>query len=122
MENRIENNTICRGERFKEIRMIHGYTQEQLANFLKVDRSMIAKFEKGERSLGISILERACNLFGCSISDLESDTEYVPLTLAFRAKELTAEDMEAVSKIQKLVINTKKMKKMEGKALKSNEE
>lgn len=110
------------GKRFKEIRSIHGYTQEQLAVFLNIDRSLIAKFEKGERTIGVSVLEKACGLFGCTLMDLEADLPYEPLTLAFRAKELTVEDMEAISRIQKLVLNTRKMKKLERKAVKMIEE
>lgn len=122
MEKNTQNSVTLIGKRFKEIRSTHGYTQEQLANFLQIDRSMIAKFEKGERSLGVSVLEKACELFGCTLLEFESDTPYLPLTLAFRAKELTAEDMEAVAKIQKLVLNTKKMKKIEEKAARIGEE
>lgn len=113
----IENKSKLRGERFKEIRSTHGYTQEQLANFLQIDRTLLAKFEKGERSLGVSVLEKACGLFGCSLLELESDKTYAPLAVAFRAKELTIDDMEAVSKIQKLVLNTQKMKKLEEKVV-----
>ena len=116
------NKTTHRGERFKEIRSTHGYTQEQLANYLQVDRTMIAKFEKGERALGLSVLEKACRLFGCTLSELESTAPYAPLTLAFRAKELAPEDLEAISRIQKLVLNTKKMKKLERKAVRKDEE
>lgn len=118
----IENKSKLRGERFKEIRSTHGYTQEQLANFLQIDRTLLAKFEKGERSLGVSVLEKACGLFGCSLLELESDKTYAPLAVAFRAKELTIDDMEAVSKIQKLVLNTQKMKKLEEKVVRKDEE
>ena len=118
----MENKSKLRGERFKEIRSTHGFTQEQMAAFLQIDRTLLAKFEKGDRSLGLSVLEKACDLFGCSLLELERDTPYTPLTVAFRAKELTVEDMEAVSKIQKLVINTQRMKKMEGKVVNTDEE
>lgn len=116
-----EKDSAERGKRFKEIRSIHGYTQEQVANFLQMDRTMIAKFEKGERALGLSALEKACGLFGCTLRELESNEPYSPLTLAFRAKELTQEDMDAVARIQKLVLNTQKMKKLEKKAVRNLE-
>ena len=122
MEKAMENKSKLRGERFKEIRSTHGFTQEQIAAFLQIDRTLLAKFEKGERSLGLSVLEKACGLFGCSLLELEQDTPYTPLTIAFRAKELTIEDMEAVSKIQKLVLNTQKMKNMKEKAVRTDEE
>lgn len=98
------------GSRFKSVRIENGFTQEQMAEFLGVDRTLIAKFEKGERSLGVSLLEKACRLFGCTLAALDGRQEYTPLAVAFRAKELTVEDMDAISKVQKIVLNMRELK------------
>ncbi len=98
------------GARFKEIRTKCGFTQEQIANFLELDRTMITKFEKGERSLGIADLERACGLFGCNLKVLRGLQEFEPMTVAYRAKELTLEDMEAVRNVQRIVLNLRRIK------------
>ena len=98
------------GARFKEIRTKCGFTQEQIANFLELDRTMITKFEKGERSLGIADLERACELFGCNLKVLRGLQEFEPMTVAYRAKELTLEDMEAVRNVQRIVLNLRRIK------------
>ena len=98
------------GAKFKEIRTKCGFTQEQIANFLELDRTMITKFEKGERSLGIADLERACELFGCNLKVLRGLQEFEPMTVAYRAKELTLEDMEAVRNVQRIVLNLRRIK------------
>ena len=98
------------GETFKKIRSICGYTQDQMATFLDVDRTLIAKFEKGERGLGIGALEKACEVFGCSLGVLRGIEEYRPMTVAYRAKELTVEDMEAICMVQKIALNLRRMK------------
>ena len=98
------------GVKFKSIRTENGFTQEQLAAFLNVDRTMITKFEKGERTLGIAELERACELFGCNLKVLRDLEEYHPMTIAYRAKDLTLEDMEATRKVQRIVINLRRIK------------
>ena len=98
------------GTCFKAVRTECGFTQEQMANFLDVDRTMITKFEKGERSLGVADLERACELFGCSIKVFRGAETFKPMAVAYRAKELTAEDMEAVRKVQKIMLNLRRVK------------
>ena len=50
------------GIRFKEIRVQLNLTQCQVAEYIGIDRSLIAKFERGERSIGVAPLERACRL------------------------------------------------------------
>lgn len=97
-------------EIFKEIRLTCGFTQDQMATFLGVDRSLIAKYEKGERSLGIGTLERACEAFGCNLNVLRGLETYHPLTVAYRAKELTLEDMEAICMVQKIALNLRRIK------------
>lgn len=101
---------ITMGKRFKEVRTKSGFTQEQIANFLRLDRTMIAKFEKGERAIGIADLERACGVFGCSLKVLRGLEEYRPLAVAYRAKDLSVQDMESVRKVQKIILNMRRIK------------
>ena len=101
------------GEIFKDIRSKCGFTQEQMATFLGVDRTMISKYEKGERGLGVGTLEKACEVFGCSLSVLRGLEEYRPMTVAYRAKELTIEDMEAICMVQKIALNLRTIKEYE---------
>lgn len=98
------------GKRFREIREKNKFTQEQVASFVGVERSLIAKFEAGERSLGISLLETAGRLFGCELSDILSDGEYKPLAVAYRAKELSLEDMKVISRVQQVALNLRRIK------------
>lgn len=99
-----------KGEIFKKIRTTCGFTQDQIATFLDVDRTMITKYEKGERGLGIGTLERACEVFGCNLNVLRGMEEYKPMTVAYRAKELTIEDMEAICMVQKIALNLRRIK------------
>lgn len=101
---------INAGRRFKEIRKQNDFTQEQIAQFLQVDRSLIAKFEVGERSLGMALIEKACRLFGCEANAVLGEQEYRPLAVAYRAKDLTLDDIEAVSKVQQIALNLRRIK------------
>lgn len=98
------------GIRFKNMRTVCGFTQEQMAVFLDLDRTLITRFEKGERALGMADLERACELFGCDFNVLRGLEEYRPMAVAYRAKELTLEGMESVHKVQRIALNLRRIK------------
>ena len=98
------------GRRFKEIRKQNDFTQEQIAKFLQVDRSLIAKFEVGERSLGMALIEKACSLFGCEAAAVLEEQEYCPLAVDYLAKDLTLDDIEVVSKVQQIALNLRRIK------------
>lgn len=102
------------GEIFKEIRSKCGFTQDQMATFLGVDRTMITKYEKGERMLGVGTLEKACEIFGCNLNVLRGIEEYKPMAVAYRAKDLTIEDMEAICMVQRIALNLRRIKEYEG--------
>ena len=100
-------------KRFKEIRETNNFTQSQLANFLEVDQSYISKFEKGERNIGVDILEKACDLFGCSLTCFQNEDEvYKPLSTAFRSNDFKAEDLDAISAVHKIALNLRFINRM----------
>ncbi len=98
------------GNKFKNLRKQNGLTQGQLAQYLNVDQSYISKCEKKERQFSVDILEKAGNLFGCSIEYFTSDeTEYSPAVIALRAKAVTAEDLETIAIMNKIALNLRYM-------------
>lgn len=83
---------ILVNKRFKEFRECCGLTKEQLSDLLKIEESHIQQFENGERVLTIGIIEKACDLFGCSLEDLESISAINRIALNIRfMKSMLAE-------------------------------
>lgn len=68
------------GKRMKQLRKHYGYSQQQLANYLKINQSHYSKIEQGKRRLSkLSQLESLCNLYGCQQEYLLLKTDkYVP--------------------------------------------
>ena len=95
------------GRHFKEIREYNGYTQEQIARYLDVDRTLITKFEKGE----MMALDKAARLFGCETETILYGSKYIPLAVAYRAKDLELDDMEVIAKVQQMALNLRRIKK-----------
>ncbi|MCD8160530.1 MAG: helix-turn-helix domain-containing protein [Clostridiales bacterium] len=58
------------GRRVANLRMQHGYTQEQLADVLNMDRSVLSKAEAGKRGLPIEIYVQIADLFFVSLDYL----------------------------------------------------
>ncbi len=97
-------------KKFKDLREQRGFTQEQLAQYLNVDQSYISKCEKNESQFSVDILEKAGNLFGCSLQYFTNDeTEYSPAAIALRAKAVTVEDMETIATMNKIALNLRYM-------------
>ncbi|MCQ2235294.1 MAG: helix-turn-helix transcriptional regulator [Paludibacteraceae bacterium] len=100
------------GCNLKALREANGYTQEQVANFLSIGRSAYANYESGEREAPMEVLDRACQLFGCELALLFDEDEQAMknmLVCAFRADNLSANDMKEVAAFKNIVLNYLKM-------------
>ena len=103
------------GEKIRRLRESSKISQTQLALFLCVDQSMISKIEGNERCPSIELLDKIAVLFGCSEDCFESDVECdSSLKFAFRASEISNEDFEAISAINKIALNLREMKLVSG--------
>lgn len=97
--------------KLKELREKNGYTQRNIADYLGVDQSFVSKVEKGERSFTSDMIERLASLFGIHVSALLSEkNEDIPSTAcAFRASDLSAEDLNTIAFINRIAINANYM-------------
>lgn len=58
------------GERIRQIRKQHGYTQERLAGELNMDRSVLSRIEVGKYACTIDFLAQISVLFDASLDYL----------------------------------------------------
>lgn len=94
------------GENVKKLRERMGLNQSNLAKFLNIDQSMISKIENGERSLSADMLEKLSYLFGITIDDMaKEEIKKSSYSVAFRANELTYDDLETIYAINKIAMN-----------------
>lgn len=105
------NNTAERiGNKIKAFREHSGFTQKNIANYLQVDQSLISMAEKGKRALTADMLEKLADLFGVPISAFEEEnTEVKTLSFALRASEIDETDMETISAINRIALNSRFM-------------
>ena len=99
--------------RLKELRKESKLTQEQLANYLKVDQTLITKLENGTRN--VTLIEKLCSLFGRTEDYLLGrEDAYLPLNFAFRSNKIQAEDLESIAAVNKIVMNIRYMNEKMG--------
>ena len=58
------------GQRLKLLRKAYGYTQDQAAEQLDIDRRHLSHLEKGTRGASIDLLLRIADLYGVSLDML----------------------------------------------------
>lgn len=103
------------GERIKMLRKGSKLTQEQLANYLEVDQSLVTKLESGTRSLSVTLIDKICSLFGCTEEYLMGENDqYIPLNFSFRSSEIKTEDLQSIAAINKIAMNLRFMDEMIG--------
>lgn len=99
------------GDNIRVLRDNAGFTQNNLAQFLGVDQSLISKVEKGERSLSADMIEKIASLFGVTVEQLEKQPVATSkLSFAFRGSEFSIAEMEAISAINKIALNSEFMR------------
>ncbi len=98
------------GNRFSELRKKNGFTQSQVAKYLEVDQSYISKSESNERQFSVDILEKAAELFGCTLRYFLNDTsEFEPITVASRTEKVEVQDLRTIAAMNKIALNLRFM-------------
>ena len=99
-------------EKLKIMREKAGLRQGQIADYLGLTQAFISKVETGERNLTVDQLESVVNLYGYSFAafaDMEEEPH--PIQFAFRAQDVSQEDLRIIADIGKIAINSRFMAK-----------
>ncbi len=97
-------------EKLKTMREKAGLRQGQIADYLGVTQTFISKVETGERNLTVDQLENIVNLYGYSLAafaGMEEDAH--PIQFAFRAQDVSQDDLRIIAEIGKIAINSRFM-------------
>ena len=101
------------GKRIKGLRKDANLTQSKVADFLSLDQSMIAKIERGERSISSDVIEKLSYLFCCTTDYiLTGEDSEQKCMISFRSGDITESDLESLTIINKIVLNQFEMDKI----------
>ncbi len=99
-------------EKLKMMREKAGLRQGQIADYLGVTQTFISKVETGERNLTVDQLENVVNLYGYSLEAFANmDQNAHPIQFAFRAQDVSQDDLRVIAEIGKIAINSRFMAK-----------
>lgn len=99
-------------EKLKTMREKAGLRQGQIADYLGVTQTFISKVETGERNLTVDQLESVVNLYGYSLAAFENMAEDAhPIQFAFRAQDVSQDDLRVIADIGRIAINSRFMAK-----------
>jgi len=101
----------------KEFRIKLGLTQDGLAGYLNVSREEVSYFENGKRIVPAALIPKLASLFGVDEYDLfeeDSALSNLNIAFAFRANEISADDLSAIAGFKKIALNYLKIKKLLG--------
>jgi len=106
------NTTI--GANFRRFRERMGLTQDAMAQYLNISREEVSYYENGKRPLPTSLISEAAKLFGIDPHVLLEENPEIAAAntaLAFRAENLSADDLRQIADFRKIVLNYLQMKK-----------
>lgn len=84
-----------------------------IAGFLGVDQSLVSKIEKEERSITADQLEKLSGLYGIESEMICGSSSDLPsFSIAFRSRNLSFEDMKAISSIQRIALNSEFLERL----------
>lgn len=104
------------GNNLQSFRSKFGLTQEQIAEFLEVDRTQITHYEKGDREISYVHLKKLSHLFNVEVEDLLEENaalRELNFAFAFRSDGLDATDLKSISEFQKVVKNYLELSNMQ---------
>ena len=96
------------GQRLKELRELHKFTQNQLADYLGFKQPQITKLENDNRTLKSSSLNKLCELYNCSPEYiLEGIGEYSKEEYKFRSTKSL--DLNTLADMNRIIRNLKEL-------------
>lgn len=100
------------GKNITSLREKRGYTSQQVANYLGISKSEFISIESGKNKINISELEKLSELFGIDAYDFyEKNINADHLIFAFKAKQISSDDLKSIACFMKIVRNYQRMKK-----------
>ena len=96
------------GTRLKQLRKHYKYTQKDIADFLDISQSLVAKIETGERNLKMTQIHKLCNLYVVSPEYILYGEGKLTETQLFK-KDNKKIRLETISKMNRIMLNLHEM-------------
>ena len=89
------------GKRIRQLRMTQGYTQEEVAEQLNMDRSYYSRLESGKRGCSVDMLVHLSTLFNVSLDYLVFSEDRRSITAATDRLQLKMDIVTLMQHLEK---------------------
>ena len=107
--------SIKTGDRLKDLRKKHNFTQRDISNFLNISQSLIAKIESNERNLNLTKVLKLCDLYNVSAEYILYGEGEFDVNNILVKKDNKAIDLKTLARMNKILNNLKEMDKLSKK-------
>ena len=90
------------GERIRQLRIQNGYTQERLAETLKIDQSFLSRIESGSKGCSVDLFVQLSEIFHVSLNILILGQEAMRRPIDEDKARLKADIGELISRLTEL--------------------
>ena len=99
------------GSKLKMLREKNGLSQEKISEFLGLNLEILQKLENDEVQISTVVMERICELYGCSSRDLlEQD---IPQTIEYtQPLSEYIDELPAIAAINRIALNLIEMQRL----------
>jgi len=104
------------GENITFLRKLFNMTQENVSEYLGINRVELSYYENGNRNAPLDVLNKLSDLYQVQLIDIlemKEEDRKAKSAMAFRADDLSVEGYKAIADFGKIVKNYLKMKKIE---------
>lgn len=102
-EKNMEQNSICKN--LRALREVLGYSQEQVAHYLEIERVMISYYETGARPVPAPVLVKLAEFYNVELKDLFEEkplNSKLNYAFAFRASDIADEDLKVIARFKRI--------------------
>lgn len=97
----------------KDFRVKLGLTQDQIADYLEISREEVSYYETNRRNVPLVLIPKYAKLFGVDEYDLYEEDSVINnlnIAFAFRANEISSNDLKVIADFKKIALNYLKIK------------
>lgn len=100
---------LSSGFRIKKLRKMHGYTQKDLAKYLKTSQSYIAKLENDKLQLSDEVLKKLSLLYNCNTEYISEGIDDEIIVMRSNVRNL---NLNTIVKMNKIIKNVEYLSKI----------
>lgn len=98
------------GDRVRGLRLLHGFSESMLCEYLDVDMETLIGIESSEVALNMVQVDKLCNLYNCSVEYLADGGEYEKQDIVNHSGVW---DLKAIGKMNQVRNYLKLLRKLE---------